>query len=65
VSLDGLADRLRAAIKKHEAGESPDSLSASEGGQYSGGERRANCLEERMRRAQERLERMQDQDSIL
>jgi hypothetical protein len=53
--LDGLAERVRAAIEKHEDGESLDSLSTSEGGQDSGRGGRADCLEERIRRARERV----------
>jgi hypothetical protein len=62
VHLDGLAERLRAARKRVEAEESGTPLPASEGNQDSGGGRRADCLQERMRRAEERLERMQIQE---
>jgi hypothetical protein len=57
VNLDGLAERLRAAIERHEARESPDSRSQSVGSQ-DGGEGREDCLEERIKRAWERVERM-------
>jgi hypothetical protein len=55
VNLDGLAERLRAARLKDQAGGSLGSLPASQGGQNSGGERRADCLAERIRRARERV----------
>jgi hypothetical protein len=53
----GLADRIRAARSRNEAAFVP--ASGSGGGQDHGEGRRADCLEERIRRARERLERAQ------
>ena len=64
VNLDGLAEQLSAAIKNHESGASSDSLPAIESGQDRRGERRADCLSERIRTARERVERTQALDSI-
>lgn len=55
VNLDGLADRLRAAQLGLDAQAGTASSPAPEGGQDFSGERLTDCLEERMRRAEERL----------
>jgi len=55
VNLDGLAERLRAARRRIDAEEGTASTPANEGGQDYGGEGRADCLEERIRRAWERV----------
>jgi hypothetical protein len=57
--IRGLAEQLRAAIKAHEAGDSPARLPAIEGGPDSSGDGRPNCLAERIRMARERVARMQ------
>lgn len=65
VNLDGLAERIRAVRDRLDVGESPASIQRGERGQTSNRGRQADCLEERIKRAQERLERIQGQDSIL
>jgi hypothetical protein len=64
VNLDGLAERLRAAIKRQEAGELTDAPLESSGGQESEGTWEER-LQERMRRGLERVARAEGQDSIL
>jgi hypothetical protein len=64
VNLDGLAERLRAAIKRQEAGELTDAPLESAGGQESEGTWEER-LQERMRRGEERVARAEGQDSIL
>lgn len=62
VCLDGLAETIRAARMRidteEEAGSSPAIIQNSNGG------RRADCLEERMRRARERVASWQDKNSL-
>jgi hypothetical protein len=60
VNLDGLAEKLRAARMNAHGEESPVSVLPVEGAQASNGERGTNCLTERIRRARERVSRMQD-----
>jgi hypothetical protein len=59
VNFDGLADAIRAARMNTQAGESPASLPAIEGGQDGSGGRRTDCLSERVRKARERVTRAQ------
>jgi hypothetical protein len=63
LSIDGLAERLRAARIRYDAWESPVPVTAIEGGEENNGRGRADCLEERMRRAEERVRRLQAQAS--
>lgn len=65
VYLDGLADSLRAARLKLHAEEGTASFPAAGSGQDSRGGRWADCLEERIRRARERVARAQAPDAIL
>lgn len=58
VNLDGLAERLRAARMRLDAEEGISPLPAIDGGQATGAGRRTDCLEERMRRARERVAQM-------
>jgi hypothetical protein len=55
--LGWLADRIRAARMKARTGEMCDSLSAIDGWHGSNGERRPDCLLERIRKARERVGR--------
>lgn len=55
IYLDGLADRLRAARMRDQDGGSPSVLPATEDGQDGSGERRTDCLSDRINRARERL----------
>jgi hypothetical protein len=55
VNLDGLSDQIRAARMKNQAGRLPALLPAIADGQDCNGERRADCLIERIRMGQERL----------
>jgi hypothetical protein len=64
VNLDGLAERLRAARKRHEAGELTDAPPAIAGRRESEGTWEER-LRERMRKASERVARLQSQDSTL
>jgi hypothetical protein len=63
VNFDGLADTIRAARKRVDAEEFGTPLPATEGGPESSRKRRADCLAERIKRARERVERAQAQDS--
>jgi hypothetical protein len=65
VNLDGLAERIRAARLKGEAGGLPGSSEAEDGGMDHSEGTWGDCLSERIRMARERVARMQDQDSIL
>jgi hypothetical protein len=55
LNLDGWAETIRAARMRNRAGELPAALPQSEDGQESNGERRADCLSERIRKARERV----------
>src|ERR1017187_188542 len=55
VNFDRLAETIRAARMRNRTGELPASLPESEDGQESNGERRADCLSERIRKARERV----------
>jgi hypothetical protein len=55
VNLDGLAEEIRAARMRIQAGELPASFPAIEGVEQSNGERGADCLSERIRRARKRV----------
>lgn len=63
VNLDGLADSIREARMKIQAGGVSDSLPPIDGGQDFSRGRQADCLSDRIRRARERVERMQGRDS--
>lgn len=54
VSFDGLAECIRAGRLKLQGKEGTASSPAVESGQDSGGERRADCLSERIKRARNR-----------
>ena len=60
VNFDGLAETIRAARMRIDAGGEQVALPASEGGQDFTRGRQADCLAERIRRARKRVERMQD-----
>jgi hypothetical protein len=64
INFDGLAERVRAAQKRVEAEESGTQLPASEGFPHSSEGRRTDCLQERIRRAEERLAREQAPETI-
>jgi hypothetical protein len=60
----GLADRMRAARMRDDVGGLPASLPTSDSEHENNAGRRADCLLERMRRAEERLRRAQDPETM-
>jgi hypothetical protein len=65
VHLDGLAERLKAARMRNESGEITETLPAIADGHNRSGGRWEECLRERIRKARERVARVQSQDSTL
>jgi hypothetical protein len=65
VEIRGLAEQLKAARMRNEAGEISAPPPVIMGGQNRSGGRWEECLEERMRRGRERVARAQAQDSTL
>jgi hypothetical protein len=63
VNLDGLAETIRAARMRIDVGGEQSTLPANESSQDFSTGRQADCLSERMRRAEERLARAQALDS--
>jgi hypothetical protein len=63
INLDGLAETIRAARIRIDAGGEQAALPTIEDGQDFSRGRQADCLAERIRRARERVERMQGRDS--
>jgi len=64
-NLDGLAETIRAARMRLQAGGVPVSLPASEAGQQGDGGGRLDCLSQRMRMARERATRAQGPETML
>ncbi len=64
VSLQGLAEVIRAARMKAGYGELAAPLPANGGGGTIYGVRRADCLAERMRQGRERVARMQGRETM-